>query len=891
MKIIKLLIRSAVLLIVAFMLSACIIDANRYICIDNITSVMSSNGFIYIINNTSDSFKYDILKVAEDKSVYGNISFNGGNISGKPDEQKNLCKDFLCDDKGNVYIHTIKKSAANGAIVSENIYLCDFNNKDLQLHFLLKMKTEKSDENKFGFKIFKDKLYYVENNDNKISLVCINNDNNLSGIRNYYVSDSDINFIDFKILDDMTVIAYSSDRGIFIFNEQSDKGEPIYGNGSNTNSIVNFGADNYGNVLFYDINSSRMVRRSPDGVIESIDLLYNEYTDEYSGRKISYDQFKKVNYISAYEFIAITDISENKGEDAVWIKSGSLNSFKKLEIRSEDIIIKTATFTAVIFLGLELVLLLIMHISCVFCIPLEKRRIKYIPVAVRVIMLTVFVTLMSGLFISFKLKRYIIGQLENEKYNFFLDISCQIQTHILPDDGNRVASELLRSIVKNKNFEIDGKLCTGEYHCLHVLDNGTLYTSVNEGSLENVPTSFVYPERIVKLYSSVKGYEKIIQHDSYGDWYVMIYRLSDNRILETGMEKYIVDHSVKSAVRQINLYTLFFFLSVLVFFSAVTTLYLFPVKKLSMDVKKADLLHGSKGLEYQKSNNILLGENEITRIAESLDFMYGSIQRRKYEIEKNNKTYDKFICNEIFSIIGKDSVTKMNLGDCKKFECLIMKFILTDITDQNNINEVLDLIICSIEKYNGSLEYFNSEYVYCFFQSEYKNAVDCAASVIHKIKEHFHLNIYAGMSSGEALAAVIGGNMRNEGIIISRHKDIADKLGLIAQKLGCSMLMTGFVYSLTRSSSENILKRFIGNMTVSGITSPVLVYEIIDSNCTNIMNKKIIKKFEAGMNFYYNMKPQAAKKVFAEVIGENNCDLVAKYYYDKCENKNSELII
>ena len=231
------------------------------------------------------------------------------------------------------------------------------------------------------------------------------------------------------------------------------------------------------------------------------------------------------------------------------------------------------------------------------------------------------------------------------------------------------------------------------------------------------------------------------------------------------------------------------------------------------------------------------------------------------------------------------------MGDSQIFECLVLKFAFEDISQRSDIDEIPGKIISSIIEHGGILEYFDCEHVYAFFQSGYENAMKCALSVINELRKSHKLDIHASMSSGEALATVIGGSIRSEGIIISKHKDIADKLNLLAQKFNCSLLASEFACTGISVGSKEFSKRFIGKMTVAGVKAPVSVYEIIDCRLQEAMKKKTIKQFETGLRLFYDMKFEMAEKYFVDVIREHNNDLAAKYYYDKCEARGDEQII
>lgn len=288
--------------------------------------------------------------------------------------------------------------------------------------------------------------------------------------------------------------------------------------------------------------------------------------------------------------------------------------------------------------------------------------------------------------------------------------------------------------------------------------------------------------------------------------------------------------------------------------------------------------------------------DEFADIVEAFNQMAEKLGRYTKNLITLNKEYLRYVPGEVFKLIGKDKITKINLYDYRiiKIGVLYVTFNIswkeaynfkTDEELFKAINESYESIFKIAHKNSGVIQTFNGTSVTILFPNKVQDAYNASSQfkeifINEKIKDNMRITL----DHGEVLIGVSGNDKRRGVIVVS---DEIMQLFHIDSKLK----QIGINHAVTERIIKNLEKtgicnyRFIGNaQNISGSGSTKL-YEIIDM--TNKYKKDLYLNtkdlFENAVLAYTQKNTAAAQKMFLEVLNTNNKDKVAVHYLLKCE--------
>ncbi|MBE9563493.1 MAG: PAS domain S-box protein, partial [Proteobacteria bacterium] len=316
-----------------------------------------------------------------------------------------------------------------------------------------------------------------------------------------------------------------------------------------------------------------------------------------------------------------------------------------------------------------------------------------------------------------------------------------------------------------------------------------------------------------------------------------------------------------------------------------------------------DITESKRIAEQVKQQNIKLQttNSELKIVTEQL----AEIQQEK--LYKLNQAYGRFVPKQFLSLLGKDSIVDVNLGDHIEKDITILFSDIRGFTAMSEAmtpREVFDFIniylgqmepIIAANK--GIVDKYIGDAIMALFPDCADNAVRGGIAMLVTLSKYNDLLVRAGLkameigiglNSGPSMLGTVGGQNRMDGTVISDTVNVASRVEGLTKVYGTPLLITEQTYLELKDPLEYHI-RVIDAVQVKGKTEVVTIYEIYDadSNISLELKDQTRNDFEEGFVLYHWEEYEDAKPFFEKVLQVNEDDVAAKVYLERC-NYNIE---
>ncbi len=277
----------------------------------------------------------------------------------------------------------------------------------------------------------------------------------------------------------------------------------------------------------------------------------------------------------------------------------------------------------------------------------------------------------------------------------------------------------------------------------------------------------------------------------------------------------------------------------------------------------------------------------------------------KTNSEKNSRNSDftdRFVPYSMLSLLDKDSIRDIQLGDQTEKELTILFADIRDFTKLSEtmtpkenfdfINSYLSRMDAVISSHGGIIDKFLGDGIMAVFPACPDNAVNCSVLMLQQLdrfneerqlKGYPPTRIGIGLNTGLCMLGTIGGTGRMECTVISDAVNLASRLETLTKNYNVNLLIGENTFN-SLNDAKMFSIRFIDRVVVKGKTQPQSVYEVYDSDCYKLKRLKTETKtiFEEALAHYHYKEIDTAKILLKKCIGINPDDKPAQVYLDRC---------
>ncbi|MGQ1786030.1 bacteriohemerythrin [Saccharicrinis sp. GN24d3] len=277
-------------------------------------------------------------------------------------------------------------------------------------------------------------------------------------------------------------------------------------------------------------------------------------------------------------------------------------------------------------------------------------------------------------------------------------------------------------------------------------------------------------------------------------------------------------------------------------------------------------------------------------------------QDKKVNIESLRKAYERFVPYKMYSLLGKNSISELKLGDQTEIKLTILFSDIRDFTKISEslkpkesfdfINSYLEQMDHVISHHKGVIDKFIGDSIMALFPTNADDAVICSLlmlnkldqiNAIRKIENQLPIKIGIGLNTGLCMLGIIGGINKLETTVISDAVNLTARLESLTKKYGVQLLISENTYFNLKDVSKYSI-RFIDRVVVKGKTKPQSIYEIYDNDGEEIKKLKDQTKplFEEALAYYHYKKINKATELLEKCLALNPNDNPAKLYLERC---------
>lgn len=336
----------------------------------------------------------------------------------------------------------------------------------------------------------------------------------------------------------------------------------------------------------------------------------------------------------------------------------------------------------------------------------------------------------------------------------------------------------------------------------------------------------------------------------------------------------------------------------LILFVKWTTLdIVYPVKELIYNMQRTG---ERKSVNY----TVVRSNDEIGELAEGYNDMAGRIESYISNISRMNEAYFRFVPRQFLDILGKESITDIQLGDQVQKE---MSVLFTDIRDFTALseemtpketfdflNDYLSQMEPVISRNHGFIDKYIGDSIMALFMGNVENAIDAAIemraaladfNLRRKLENKLTIQSGIGIHTGKLMLGIVGGHGRMDGTVVSDAVNLASRIEGLTKMYGTSIIISqDTLIRIEDPTRYNY--RFLDVVKVKGKKEAAYIFEVLDGEPADSKNLKIKSKYQfgKGLQLYKSKDFDEALAIFRNIVDENPLDKAAQLYIARCRN-------
>ncbi len=280
------------------------------------------------------------------------------------------------------------------------------------------------------------------------------------------------------------------------------------------------------------------------------------------------------------------------------------------------------------------------------------------------------------------------------------------------------------------------------------------------------------------------------------------------------------------------------------------------------------------------------------------------VKKRTAQLVELNTAYERFVPREFLSLLKKESILEVALGDQIAQQMTVMfsdirgwTTLSEDMSTQesfNFINAFLSRVSPVINAHRGFIDNFQGDGMMALFPESADDAVRAAIAMHAAVSEYNQsrrqkgyqpIGIGVGLHIGNLMLGVIGHAERMQGTVVADAVNLASRLEGLTRIYGSSISISEPTM-LQLKDPDQYKHRFVDRVQVKGKKDPVSVHEVFDGDppAVSKLKEQTKEDFEQGLCLYYDRKFSEASVKFNQVLENHPEDRAARIYLKRSAN-------
>ena len=292
---------------------------------------------------------------------------------------------------------------------------------------------------------------------------------------------------------------------------------------------------------------------------------------------------------------------------------------------------------------------------------------------------------------------------------------------------------------------------------------------------------------------------------------------------------------------------------------------------------------------------------ELLDLSSGISTMKDSIRDKINDIETLNTSYERFVPKEFLTLLEKDAITDVNIGDSTSLKMGVLFSDMRNFTGISEkmspeenfkfLNRYLEFMTPAIKKYNGFIDKYIGDAVMALFPTSAEDAVLAAVEMNKQLAVYNSdeptsgkdpVNMGVGIHIGQLVLGTIGRELRMETTVISDTVNASARLENLNKTYKTNVLISGAVRDELSPDIQSFC-RLIDRTQVKGKVEFLDVYEVYltDDEPLAEAKSKSKKVLTSIVDSYYLGDIKAAKKRLGELEDDTKKDTVISFWKNR----------
>ena len=297
-------------------------------------------------------------------------------------------------------------------------------------------------------------------------------------------------------------------------------------------------------------------------------------------------------------------------------------------------------------------------------------------------------------------------------------------------------------------------------------------------------------------------------------------------------------------------------------------------------------------------------DQKNNELQEANEFLEERVKERTAALVELNTAYERFVPREFLSMLKKESILEVKLGDQTAQQMTVLfsdirgwTTLSEEMTAQesfNFINAFLNRVSPVISAHHGFIDNFQGDGMMALFPESADDGVQAAIAMHAAVSEYNKdrekkgfqpIGIGVGLHIGDLMLGIIGHEERMQGTVVADAVNLASRLEGLTRVYGSSISISEPTLAQLKDPDQ-YKHRFVDKVQVKGKKDPVSVHEVFDGDPPAVIELKEQTKddFEQGLCLYYDRKFSEASVKFNQVLEKNPEDRAARIYLKRSAN-------